>query len=382
MTDAAYNPTDAEREREEREERAESERVDFYTTIADGDLFVHLEHGPGRPTVANVAAVMRHGSKPPTMTVPGWIVQQELHWVASEPEAGKTMLALRLAIAVMADGGRVAYFDEELGDEVIAERLTALGADPDVVERQFVYAPFPGWQTTDADEAAHADFLRALKPALVVYDTATDMLAEAGLEENSGVDVTRWVKSYPEQARRVGAAQLVLDHVGHGAKDRAVGSRAKRAKAKVGYTIELIKPFDAATVGHVHITRTKNTRGADIPVDRDYAIGGTPFMWEALPVTPGTLHGRTRGAAKMAAESRARERVLKVCPTSREAAITKTKLRELAGGNATVTGNAIDELTALEHIHSYDHPDTGRVVYWQGLPTDAELLAIAADLHV
>src|SRR5665213_2778255 len=111
MTDAtAYNPTDDERERDDRAEREAAERDDFLTTVADGDLYAHVVHGPGRPTIANVADVMRHGFKPPPMVVPGWLVQQELHWVASEPEAGKTMLGLWLAIAVMADGGRTVYF--------------------------------------------------------------------------------------------------------------------------------------------------------------------------------------------------------------------------------------------------------------------------------
>lgn len=353
---------------EERWEREQQEREDFHQTVGGGDLYEHL-HGAHKPPVENVAAVMRKRPEPPVMAVPGWLVKDELHWVASEAEAGKTWLALWLAIAVMTaePPGRVAYFDEELGVVPFAERLLALGANPDVVEERFAYAPFPAWDMSDADVAAHRDFLRALKPALVVYDTATDMLAEAGLDENSGVDVTRWVKTYPEQARQVGAAQLVLDHVGlsDGAKNRAVGSRAKRAKAKVGYTIKLKTAYDSATVGHVRIERTKNTRGADIPPVRDYSVGSTPFAWELMPTpTAASLVAGVPGAARIEAVAKARTRVLTKAPRGRENAVNKTALRSMAGGNATHTGNAIDELVEHGALNS-ELDDKQRVVYWQ-----------------
>src|SRR5262249_22261049 len=157
---------------------------------------------------------------------------------------------------------------EELGEKVIAERLVALGADPDMVERRFAYFPFPSWQVKPPggprDIALHRGLLQALRPLLklVVYDTATDSLSEAQLDENSGVDVTTWVKSYPEQARSAGAAQLVLDHTTKdGAVGRhAVGSRAKRAKAKVQYAMRTTARFDRTSSGRVLIELTKNTR--------------------------------------------------------------------------------------------------------------------------
>lgn len=249
--------------------------------VAGGRLYDHLSGG-AKPKVANVAALMRNGVEPPKMVLESWLVAGELHWVFADAESAKTWMALWLSIQVMQTGGVVAYFDEELGANVIAERLLALGADPDLIEQNFAYAPFPSWQLDENDVLAHHEFLKELGPdlRLVVYDTATDALAEANLDENSGVDVTRWVKAYPEQARRLGAAQLVLDHVGHSERGRAVGSRAKKAKAKVQYGMSRRQRFDRDKRGEVQIKLAKNTRGATIPLQRTFIVGGTPFAWQ------------------------------------------------------------------------------------------------------
>jgi hypothetical protein len=199
----------------------------------------------------------------------------------------------------MARGGTVVYFDEELGRDAIAQRLIDLGADPDVVEKQFVYCPFPSWQIGSSAEPTepdmHRDALRALKGdlQLVVYDTVTDALAEAGMDENSGVDVTRWVKAYPEEARKLGAAALVLDHTGKSNGDTAVGSRAKRAKAKVQFKLKSSGRFDRDTTNEVVVTLKKNTSGAvGIPDRRVFKVGGDGeghFLWEPMFASTGEL---------------------------------------------------------------------------------------------
>ena len=37
---------------------------------------------------------------------------------------------------------------------------------------------------------------------LVIFDPATDFLADAGVDENAGAEVTAWVKAFPELAVR------------------------------------------------------------------------------------------------------------------------------------------------------------------------------------
>jgi AAA domain len=265
----------------------------FETLIQDmeeiaGGAFEMWVHGQ-RPVTAsgrypvNIARLMREGIPPIPMLLDGWLNEGDLHWVASEAEAGKTWLANVLALRVMVEREkRVVCFDEELGKAELTRRLLALGADPDIVQERFVYFSYPGFNFNDDDVADHAAILAQIPDlGLAIYDTATDFITEAGLDEDKGQQVTAWVKAFPEEARKLNVTQLVLDHVGkssEGSKTNrhAVGSRAKRAKAKVGYTLTIPKGqgYDRDKLGQLVIYRTKNTRGSHIPQERKIELGG------------------------------------------------------------------------------------------------------------
>jgi AAA domain len=224
----------------------------------------------------DVARVMREGPKPPPMLVPEWLVAGELHWMYAEPGGAKTWFALWLAKQVIEGGDVVLWIDEELGVDTMAARLLALGADPDTVERLFAYLPYPGWFSQADDTERWVRAVKLAQPGLLVVDTATDALAEANLDEDKGIAVTTWIKAFCEPARQLGAAVLVLDHVPKSGSSGgyAVGSRAKKAKAKVQFELSTKREFDAYTVGAVKVTRTKNGLGADIPKKRNYRVGG------------------------------------------------------------------------------------------------------------
>lgn len=334
---------------------------DFRETVAGGRLYEHLSAGR-KPVPVDVGQLMIDGVQPPEMTLDGWLVKGELHWVFSDPEAGKTFLALKLSTDVMAQGGTVVYFDEELGESVIAERLVALGADPGLVRERFVYAPFPAWQADEHDIAAHRDFLEALRPTLVVYDTATDMLSEAGFDENSGVDVTQWVKAYPEQARRAGATQLVLDHVGHSEKGRAVGSRAKRAKAKVQFSLKRKARFTGERAGQVAVELEKNTRGANIPEKRLFAVGGSPFAWELLPAGAPSQSDKDQMGADAEAHA-LQKRVHEALPVGEASAMNVGQVRQAVTGNNTAIGEALKVLNGWPGVHH--RPKGTSTLYWK-----------------
>jgi hypothetical protein len=198
--------------------------------------------------------------------------------MAAEPAAGKTWLGLWLAWQVIAEGGIVVWTDEELGVDTVGERLLALGANPDLVEANLVYLAYPGWKAERADVNSWEALMKAAKPSLVVIDTATDALAEAGVDENSGAEVTKWVKAYCEPPRRIGAAVLVLDHVPKADKGAgrgyAVGSRAKKAKAKIQYSLSKQEDYTVDTVGMVRIKLDKNSFGLPIETKRSFRFGG------------------------------------------------------------------------------------------------------------
>lgn len=294
-----------------------------------------------------VAEMLRNDPGPPEMLIEDWLVRGELHWVFAPAESAKTWLALVWALDVMRAGGKVAWFDEELGDYVLARRLRALGADPDLIETHLCHIAFGDWTLDDRDIRSHHHLLMELKPELAVYDTATDFMATAGVDENSGPEVTRFVKAYFEAGRQLGVTQVVLDHTGHVARERAVGSRAKGAKAKVQWALATKKKFDPQTVGEIKVTREKNTVGALLPTERTFEVGGGneepgAFVWreKASPLaeTAGEVTKRTERQQKIRA-------VLIDCAPSD---LSKNQIYQLVGGKRTTTFEEIDFMAHSE----------------------------------
>jgi hypothetical protein len=244
------------------------------------ELWSRAENGLHAPT--DITPFLTGDAEPPAMLIRTWLVRGVLHLLYSDAEAGKTWVALQLALDVMCAGNRVVWVDEELGPRDLAGRLQALGATPEDVRRKFVYLDFPGWLMTQRDPSSWNEMLRTLAAdtevplGLVVIDTVTDALANADVNENAGDEVTRWIKAFPERATDLGVTTLLLDHTGKDGKvsKHAVGSRAKRSKAKVQYGLTAKRSYDRTRLGVVRVTLTKNTLGAEIPRERELTMGG------------------------------------------------------------------------------------------------------------
>jgi hypothetical protein len=299
----------------------------------------------------NVAAIMQDSPPPPPMLLPHWLAAGVVHWLYSDAEAGKTWLALWWAGQVMAEGGTVVWLDEELGREEIARRLLALEVAHSAVAKRFVFYDFAGWGAS-ADLPEWRDLLDRTRPALVVIDTATDALVNADLDENSGPDVTRWVKAFCEPATRLGAATAVLDHTGRADATRpgrhAVGSRAKRAKAKVQYSMRVRAGYGPSTLGKVEVTRTKNTIGAEIPArTRTMQLGGDGNGGFVIrEQAPGTGLDFTADGESSAPRSVGlmMNRVLRALEAHPGQPLTTNQVKALVTGKGTVIAQALAAL--------------------------------------
>ena len=329
-----------------------------------------------------LADAVREGhAPPPAMLGEGWLVQGELHWVAAEAEAAKTWLALWWAKQLIeADTPRlVVWFDEELGQREIVSRLVCLGADPERVASHFADFDFPGFDASQDDVEAHAAIMQALRPALAVYDTATDMLAGASIDEANGPDVTRWIKRYPElAAKQYGVTAVVLDHMPKASdSDRryAVGSRAKRAKAKVGYHLKLKKKFSPAETGTLEIELTKNTRGADIPTKRVYKIGGGNRERGQFQFTQQTDLDALADAYDEVGAPTANLDARITQAVQAAGTINFTKLREATGGTREKVADRARALAEHPELSGFrlevGGPGRSNQLIWQGLPEPA-----------
>ena len=196
-----------------------------------------------------------------------------------EPASGKTWLADWIACDLLAAGSRVILFDEEGGEDLVTERLVALGADPAGVAERFTYFAFEGRQWDEADLAGLDEILAEIPPpalpaALAIFDSLPDFLAAAGLSEDLAGDVTNFVNRVCRRFLAAGVAVLLLDHLKKPDVDPrkrtrsryARGSGAKLAKADATLLVEVVQEFDATHSGRVRLFKTKDRRGRlDVP---------------------------------------------------------------------------------------------------------------------
>ena len=212
----------------------------------------------------DLGEIARGGVQPVPMLVEGFLPRYQIVWMPGESGSGKTWVALWWASIVLAQDGRVAIFDEETGQQEIANRLLALGVDADTLSEQVDYFPFP--TITEADAEEWALLVDERRWDLAIFDAATDFLAAAGIKENAGDEVTRWIKAFPEQVRRHGTA-VIPDHVVKSGETHghAVGSRAKRAKAKVVWEVVAITGPTREERGTLLLSKVKDNLAIDAP---------------------------------------------------------------------------------------------------------------------
>lgn len=211
----------------------------------------------------DLAAVVRDGVPPPELMCGDLLYAGGMHTLTGPPDCGKTTFAYAWAKTLLDEGRPVAVFDEEIGHELAAEKLIAMGVEPAAVDRIWYY-PFPGRSWTPGDVAELARVVMAARPALAIFDSAAAFLARAGLDENAAADVTRfWSDVLTPCARRAGVAVAVIDHeTKNGGPSRyGRGSGAKLAATDVAYKLDAVKPFTREQDGVLKLTVSKDRRG-------------------------------------------------------------------------------------------------------------------------
>jgi len=190
-----------------------------------------------------------------------------LHWVASEPEAGKSWLALLAVKELLEARKRVVYFDYEMYPQEIVRRLRSLGLSRGNFAGLEYIRP-PGRMSDEilqfygsSTEGAPALFTNV---SLVVFDACTEAMAADGFDPLDNVQVAKWLQRAPRLAQRLGAAVLVLDHV---PKDRdgrgryAIGAQHKLAQTDVQYSLYNTQPFAPGRTGLSAIAVQKDRPG-------------------------------------------------------------------------------------------------------------------------
>jgi hypothetical protein len=223
---------------------------------------------------------IRDGVEPPQALIPDVVLSGYVHSVHSGAGLGKTFLMLWLALQVIQRGLPVALFDLENGRRMISERLSQLGGDPEKLDDLLHYYPFPEVGLDARSRAEYKALLDETRPALVLMDSWIELLAGAGLDENSSTDVAAWAMAYCKPARERGIAVVLLDHVSH-AGGHARGSTRKKDYLDVQWALRNPNPFDRDRVGRITLHRQKDRTGS-LPESVGFNVGGgeSRFLFE------------------------------------------------------------------------------------------------------
>jgi hypothetical protein len=284
--------------------------------------------------IGDLADHMRGGVAEPEMLVEGWLQRGVLHWLQGQPEHGKSWIPLWLAKQVIEGDrrARVLWMDAEMGSARVADRLVALGADPDLVERRFVHV-----NLTTVPRDRFAEFVAwvvELRFALVVWDPMAQHLAGADYDENSNSAVAQWLAEMVNPVSAYGGTTVAVDHVSKPTKGTSTagyarGAGAKKARARIVYEVKRTKIFDRSTIGEIEVWCMKNSDSAAVVRHRSVVLGGTdPFRWKE--------YNHDGGDAEWAKKQTAQD--LKAVVVALEAAgedgLSQSALAEAAAGNS------------------------------------------------
>jgi AAA domain len=264
------------------------------------------------PTV-DLAELARKGVQMPELVCDRLLYRGCLHSLAGPPEAGKSTLAYWWALGKVDQDQAVVVVDVEAGPEQVTEKLLALGAKPDGLER-LTYVHYPEARWDAADLTGLRKLVERTHAALVLFDSIGVALAQAGKDENHVSEVQPLYSALLALARDKQAAVVLLDHVTKDAKGGryARGSGAKLQLVDVALMVDVVRPFDRQHSGQLRLAVSKDRRGYlgrhhDVKVEVDQGRMTLTVM-AVDPAAPDADAGRLPPAAvKLLATLRGRE---------------------------------------------------------------------------
>jgi len=223
----------------------------------------------------DLAKAINEGVEQPTRLVDPVLLEGRVHCIFGGPEQGKTLLLLYLILSVLRQGKRVMFFDEEIGTNETAERLEAMGATTDDLNRLF-YFPFALINSLDEMAALILEGIQQEGITFVGLDSISKALAAAGLDENSNSDCTKFMRAWVTPAsHQYGATVVYLDHIAKVEDDGSYsrGASSKLADTDIQWHIKATVAPTRFSMGRLVLTKKKD-RTATVPSTVRYVAGG------------------------------------------------------------------------------------------------------------
>lgn len=186
------------------------------------------------------------------------------HSVTSEPEAGKTWLALLFAAQEMERGNHVFFLDYEDDAAGIVNRLLALGVAHDIIGSLFVYLQ-PLEPLSSPNGERFLGHVRELRPTLVVLDGVTEAMTIEGLSLLDNQDVARFARRLTNPVAAMGPAVMLLDHEVKSARAQgrySLGAQHKLAAISgAAFKLKSVSTFAVGQTGRSILTVSKDRHG-------------------------------------------------------------------------------------------------------------------------
>jgi hypothetical protein len=189
--------------------------------------------------------------------------------LVSDAGIGKSWLAMALALATAGGEekflarelhrhGKVIFVDEEQPEELVYQRMQALGFDKERHLPNLEYLWYPG---VDLIHEPHKLLEEALDrdPVLLVLESMSRM--SLGADENSNTEMTQlWRKGIVPLARETGAAVVVTHHVPNDDKGKPRGAGAIKAAADESLSLIEGQRKDGTKTGNLFLYPSKPRR--------------------------------------------------------------------------------------------------------------------------
>jgi KaiC/GvpD/RAD55 family RecA-like ATPase len=206
---------------------------------------------------------------PPTdWLIEDFLVRSEATAFIGDGGVGKSFITMAMALVVSGDEdeflglkvrqhGPVLYVDEENSQQLVLQRLKALGMD-ERHHKQLEYIWYAGVDLAREPQKLLEEAME-LEPALIIVDSLSRVAL--GLEENSNTEMTKLIRgSLVPLARDTGAAVVFVHHTAKGDRSNARGAGSIKNAADQAISVVAATQKDGQLTNNLNIFPSKPRR--------------------------------------------------------------------------------------------------------------------------
>ncbi len=281
---------------------------------------------------------------------PGILVKGACHQIVAPYGSGKTFVSWICARTFLKDGLKVLYLDYENRKSCTKDRLDVLGTT--ITDRaNLLYVSNPNLDLSADSREQWVAFLKQEAPDLIVFDSLSGFLANAGRDENSSTGFQEWANIYLQIPKDMGITTLVIDHTGwDGTRSR--GTSRKPDHFDLIWNVKVVKKFSRTKIGEIQMKETKDRDSLLVHHKLNFVLGGTPFKFDKVKTSDSSEDEL----------SDAQEKTLGlIAQNSRDNKGTQRKnINELFNGSKSKADGTIQSLIEKELIYQ----DEKSRLYW------------------